>query len=171
MDQLNVNRNSTYSERASAPRLDEIACVDYYKSKFCYIEKLGWDLLNRGGLGLFFKNMPDLFSDIPDFMVSNSNCNKFTLVEAKLYTKAQECWSIKVKHWEAYKEWAKLCEDKGMFFYFFFFNPKLGIINVPFKRVQHEIENYSVIELLDKGKYNEKETYRFSVGRLVKYNV
>ena len=168
---MEVNRNSTYKERASAPRLDEIACEKYFKDKNCKIEKLGWDLLHKDGLGLFFMNMPDLFSDIPDFMVCNKNYTKYTLVEAKLYTNAQECWSIKVKHWEAYKEWAKLCEDKGMFFYFFFYNKKLGSINVSFDRVKNEIENYSVIELLDKGKYNEKETYRFSVGRLVKYNV
>jgi len=171
MDQLQVNRNNTYEERIAAPRLDEIACEKYFKGKGCKIEKFGWDLLHKGGLGLFFNNMPHMFSSIPDFMVANKYCTKYTLVEAKSYTTAQECWSIKVKHWEAYKEWSKLCEDKGMFFYFFFFNQTHGVVNVPFARVKHEIENYSVIELLDKGKHNEKETYRFSIGRLVKYNV
>ena len=167
---MTVNRNSTYEERVSSPRIDEIACDSWYRSKHCKIEKFGWDLLHRRDLGKFFFNMPHLFSDVPDFMACDNN-QKYMLVESKTIAKNGICWSIKVKHWEAYKEWFKLCEDKGMDFYFFFFNEVYGSINAPFVDVQKIIEEESEIELFDEGTSYEKETYRFSIRGLERYNV
>ena len=166
---MSISRNSTYEERVSATRIDEIACDSWYKSQHCKIEKFGWDLLHRKDLGGFFYNMPNFFADSPDFMACTSY-RHYMLVEAKTVAKNGICRSIKVKHWESYKEWFKLCEDKGMDFYFFFFNEFISI-NVPFVEVQKIIEEESEIELFDEGTSYEKETYRFSIRGLEEHHV
>jgi len=166
---MTITKDSTYAERAAAPRVDEIACKEYYESTGCTIEKHGWDLLHRKDLGGFFYNMPNFFADSPDFMACTSY-KHYMLVEAKTMARNGICRSIKVKHWEAYKEWFKLCEGKGMSFYFFFFNEFISI-NAPFVDVQKIIEEESEIEIFDKGTSYEKETYRFSVRGLEEHNV
>ena len=165
------NKDSPYKERAAAPRVDEIACKEWYESENCIIERYGWDLLHRKDLpGKFFYNMPNFIADTPDFTACTSDYKLYMLVEAKCITYNGMCNAMKVTHWEAYEKWFKLTKEM-VDFYFFFYNKTYGSLNAPFEAVKKIIDNDSEIDYLDKGKFNEKEIHRFSVRGLEEHNV
>ena len=51
-------------------------------------------------------------------------------------------------------------------FIFYFYNPKFGGFNSTFKNVEYIINNKSTKEVLDKGTFYEKQTYRFNIREL-----
>lgn len=165
-----ATKDSTFEERAKAPRVEEIACQEFYESEKCIIERWGWDLLHKDNRGKFFHYMPDFISDTPDFWATTHDYKLHIMVEAKQIKANGICWAMKVTHWDAYKKWFKLMEDKADF-YFFFYNQSYGAINAPFEAVQEVIDNDSEKDYLDKGKWNEKEIHRFSVRGLEEHNV
>ena len=166
-----ITKDSTYEERTKNAGKDEIACKEWYESENCGIEKYGFDLLYRKNLGKFFYSIPHFFSATPDFIAHTSDYKLYMLVEAKSIDYNGICNGMKVTHWDAYKNWFKLCEAWGLDFYFFFYNNTLGSINAPFEAVKKVIDNDSEIDYLDKGKSYEKEIHRFSVRGLEEYNV
>ncbi len=167
-----ANRFSTYEERnpIGEAKADEVACIEWYKSQKCTIEKYGFDLSDRRDLSTFFHNIPHFFASTPDFLATTSDYKLTMLVESKSIDYNGICHGMKVTHWEAYEKWFKLTEQESDF-NFFFYNKNAGSFNAPFEAVKEIIDNDSEIDYLDKGKWNEKQTHRFSVRGLEKYNV